>query len=206
MEYIDKIIYINLDHRADRREEFTRECTRLSIPPEKVIRFSACTHEDPVVGCAMSHAYALQMAHTMGLSNVLICEDDFTFHDDPTMVQCNLTHFFTTIHYANKPWKAVQLAHNIYESKSYDTVLSLAVRVSNAAGYLVNGSSIQPLSQAIQTAIEPLRTTKSHWHYANDVVWCTFMKDDQWYLFTEKLGYQRPSYSDLSRTFIHQKR
>ena len=41
MENIDKIIYINLDRRKDRRQEIEQEFIRMNIPEEKVLRFSA---------------------------------------------------------------------------------------------------------------------------------------------------------------------
>ena len=32
MEHIHRIVYINLDHRTDRREEIERECRQLRVP------------------------------------------------------------------------------------------------------------------------------------------------------------------------------
>jgi glycosyl transferase family 25 len=203
---IESIIYINLDHRTDRRAEFEVECARLNIPPEKVVRFPAIKMEDPTVGCASSHARALRLAHSLGVGNALICEDDFAFHEEPRVVQRKLAHFFNLVDAGGMPWSAVQLAHQVYESERFDGVVSIARRASNAAGYLVNRPLMQPLAQTIEDAIPKLAETKMHWHYANDVVWCEHMADGRWFFFTERLGCQRPSYSDLSRAFVHERR
>ena len=204
MEHIDKVIYINLEHRTDRRAEFEAECHRVGIPADKIIRFPAIKTDPSIagVGCSRSHAAALELAHTLGLKNVLICEDDCNFHADPAIFHERLTRFFSE----GLPWDAVQLAHMIYESTPYNDYLSLARRASNAACYLVNAHMFQPLSKTIADGTEPLQRTGHHWLYVNDVVWCTYMPAGRWYLFTEKLAYQRPSYSDLSHTYVPEPR
>ena len=204
MEHIDKIIYINLDHRTDRRAEFEAECSRIGIPAEKIIRFPAIKTDPSIagVGCSRSHAAALELAHTLGLKNALICEDDCNFHADPSIFHDRLTRFFKE----DLSWDAIQLAHMTYESTSYNDYLSLAKRASNAACYLVNAHMFQPLSKSIADGAEPLQRTGHHWLYVNDVVWCTYMPAGRWYLFTEKLAHQRPSYSDLSHTYVSEPR
>lgn len=82
MENIDKIIYINLDSRTDRKKEIENEFTRLHIPEHKVLRLSAIAHSYPPAGCSLSHASILHYAHQQNLKNVLILEDDFNFIDD----------------------------------------------------------------------------------------------------------------------------
>jgi len=50
---------------------------------------------------------------------------------------------------------------------------------------------------------KPLFETGMHWIYMNDVVWSKLMrKSKRWYFHPERLGYQRPSFSDLGKRFI----
>lgn len=198
MEFIDHIIYINLDSRPDRRAEIEAEFARLQIPADKITRFSAITHANPGVGCNLSHAAVLRQAHAMNHNNVLVLEDDFNFCEDPRRVQEGLIHFFTTI----SDWNAVQLTAGVYDSEPYDDLLNVAKRTSNAAGYLVNAHLMLPLAETIENATEPLEQTGAHWLYVNDVVWCKFMEDRRWFYFKERLGYQRPSFSNLSGRFV----
>ena len=46
--FIDKIIYINLDKRIDRREHMERQLEKFGLTAE---RFSAIKHEEGIVGC-----------------------------------------------------------------------------------------------------------------------------------------------------------
>lgn len=206
MEYIQKIIYLNLDHRTDRRNEFEAEVCRMKIPDTKVVRFSAYKHQSPNVGCSLSHAKALRLAHAMNLENVLICEDDFNFHDDPVIVETNLQLFFQKVQQENFPWDVVQLAYGIYNIEPLDDLLSTARKVSNASGYLVNKHMFIPLATTIEDAANMLEKTGEHWNYQNDVIWCKFMANNHWYIFNTRLGYQRPSYSDLGGTYINGRR
>jgi hypothetical protein len=206
MDQIQKIIYINLDHRTDRRQEFEAEIRRLGIPESKVVRFSAYKMNSPNAGCSLSHAKALRLAHSMNLENVLICEDDFNFHDDPTILESNLQAFFQKVTQENLEWDVVQLAYGIYNVEPKDELLSIAQKVSNASGYLVNKHMLIPLADLIESGVEKLATTGAHWLYQNDVIWCEFMKNNHWYIFNTRLGYQRPSYSDLSGSHYNSRR
>lgn len=75
-EFIDKCIYINLDHREDRRQIMNKLFVEGSIPLEKVERFPAIRHPVGIVGCAMGHIAILKKAKANGWKNVLILEDD----------------------------------------------------------------------------------------------------------------------------------
>ena len=63
MENIDKIIYINLDRRLDRKQEIAQEFDKMNISKEKIIRFSAINNKSrPGVGCTESHLEVLKLA------------------------------------------------------------------------------------------------------------------------------------------------
>ena len=75
-EFIDKIVYINLDHRQDRRDVMAKFFEEGGMPSEKIIRFSAVKHTRGAIGCLTSHTEVLRMAKKEGWKNVLILEDD----------------------------------------------------------------------------------------------------------------------------------
>ena len=81
--YIDKIIYINLDHRTDRNKEMLEHFEKYNIPKDKIVRLSATKHEKGNIGVYKSHIRALQYAIDNNLSNILIVEDDFDFNYSP---------------------------------------------------------------------------------------------------------------------------
>ena len=75
-KYIDKIFYINLEKRTDRRHDIENELNDFDLSYE---RFKAIETEDGMTGCANSHLAVLKLAKERGHKNVLILEDDFMF-------------------------------------------------------------------------------------------------------------------------------
>jgi hypothetical protein len=83
------------------------------------------------------------------------------------------------------------------------TTLVKYVRDStNAAGYIVERSMFEKLVAVWKAGLGPLRATGRHWEYQGDVTWKALQTGD-WFVFQPLLGYQRPSFSDLSKTFTH---
>jgi glycosyl transferase family 25 len=61
---IDKIVYINLDKRPDRKEEIENELNSFDL---KYIRYKAIEHDMGIVGCGYSHLNVLKMAKALNL-------------------------------------------------------------------------------------------------------------------------------------------
>lgn len=80
-EFIDKVVYINLDHREDRRQIMQKLFDQGQIPTEKVERFSAIKHKVGIIGCAMGHISILKRAKEQKWKSVLILEDDLEWID-----------------------------------------------------------------------------------------------------------------------------
>jgi glycosyl transferase family 25 len=75
-EFLDKIIYINLDHRLDRMDVINKFIKEGKFPEEKVMRFSAIKESVGAVGCSKSHIAVIEMAIKQNYGNILILEDD----------------------------------------------------------------------------------------------------------------------------------
>jgi glycosyl transferase family 25 len=197
MENIEKIIYINLDKREDRKKEITEQFLNIKLPEEKIIRFSAIETSYPNTGCNLSHAGVLRLAHKMNLKNVLILEDDCNFIDDMILINNNLQRFFTDI----KDWDVLLFT----ETKIKEPVngyLSICVNTTNACGYLVNNHMFLKLAQLFEDMAVFLDLTQFHWEFQNDIVWNRFMDTKKWYCFNKRLVYQRPGFSDLSNAWF----
>ena len=198
MEHIDKIIYINMDARTDRRAELEAEFARIGIPEDKIMRFPASSYNGcPNTVCLVSHANVIHLAYEMGYRNVLVLEDDFRFIEDATKVNADIGAFFDM----KLDWDVLMLttcsAVIIPEYVGY-----LASRISsstNGAGYLVNRPMMMELVELFDSNVENLFNTKAHWLYQNDILWKSLMPTKQWYMFNHYLGYQVGGYSDLSQ-------
>ena len=72
--FVDKIVYINLEERKDRQKSIEYELR--FINPDKIIRFNAIKEENGMIGCTKSHITVLEMAIQNNWKNCLILEDD----------------------------------------------------------------------------------------------------------------------------------
>jgi len=198
MENIQKIIYINLDYRVDRKTEIEDEFKRVNIPEEKIIRFSAISLEDRGVACVYSHADAIKLAKELNLDNVLILEDDFNFIQNVDTINQNLISFFRDI----KEWDVLLFSKGMNILKPVNDYLSICKETSNACGYLINKHMFDILIEDFEKAAQLLQQTGMHWLYQNDQTWNKFMKSEKWFCFNQHLGYQRKSYSDLSKVVV----
>ena len=97
--YFDKIICINLKHRADRWKEVSRQCQRAGIAVERYDAIEnnpmgwvhipgkdKMNHIKPeswpgAAGCMASHINVWKLAKANNWKNVLIIEDDCDFVD-----------------------------------------------------------------------------------------------------------------------------
>jgi|Laugrespbdmm15sd_2_1035082.scaffolds.fasta_scaffold03548_3 hypothetical protein len=197
MEKIDKIIYINMDARADRKTALLKEFDRIGFTEKKIIRFPASSYNGcPNTGCLLSHANVLEMAYDMDLQNVLVIEDDFIFIDDVKKIHHDINAFFEL----NINWDVVMLTTcAAIIAEPTNQLISRISSSGNGAGYLVNRSMMLELSTLFKSNVENLFSTKQHWVYQNDILWKTIMLSSQWYMFNHYLGYQKEGYSDLSQ-------
>lgn len=81
MNTIDAILYINLDHREDRKIAIENELLKIGFNPTIIHRIPAvynksCGH----LGCGQSHIQALELSIQKRWKRVIIIEDDFHFN------------------------------------------------------------------------------------------------------------------------------
>jgi GR25 family glycosyltransferase involved in LPS biosynthesis len=102
---IDKLYYINLDKRPDRKDHFLNECTKAGIPSNIIQRFSGFDgdtypfdkedlelfkhanyigeeYEKKVIGNQLSHYSILKEMVKNQYDSILICQDDVVFKAD----------------------------------------------------------------------------------------------------------------------------
>jgi glycosyl transferase family 25 len=197
MDKVNKIVYINMDARTDRKTILLREFERLGFPDDKIMRFPASSyHGCANTGCLLSHANALEMAYNMNFQNVLILEDDFVFIEDTHKIHNDIKSFFEL----KIDWDVVMLTTcAAVVSENTNSLISRISSSGNGAGYLVNRPMMLELSTLFKANVENLFSTKQHWIYQNDILWKTIMPTSQWYMFNHYLGYQKEGYSDLSQ-------
>ena len=197
-ENIEKIVYINLDKREDRRKEIEGELEKMSLL-EKAERFPAIYHQEGLVGCGQSHLAVLKIARDRGYKNILILEDDFMFLVTKEEVEQNMRLFFDS----KIPYDVCMISYHIQRSEEVSEYpfLKRIREAQTTSGYIVNESCYDELIQVWEDAFPKLERTREHWIYANDQVWKVLQEKGLWYCFKTRIGKQRPGWSDNSNSY-----
>jgi glycosyl transferase family 25 len=196
---IDKIFYINLDKRQDRKIEIENEL--LSRELTNFERFQAIeTVGFGILGCSRSHLEVLKIAKQRGYKNVLILEDDFLFLVEKEELEQKLTEFFNSE--AANDYDVCMISYNLVDGKeSKYPFMIKANEVQTASGYLVNAKFFDDLINLYEESTILLEQTGQHWVYANDQVWKKLQPQNNWYCFETRIGKQRSGFSDNANCY-----
>jgi glycosyl transferase family 25 len=190
-EFVEKVIYVNLEHRTDRREQIESELAKY-FPSEKVQRFNAIKHLHGGIGCTQSHIAILEMAIAEGWKNYLLVEDD--------AIWSNFDKGYPILEsLISKNYDVITLG-TVYAK--YDGNYKLVSGQSGTA-YIVNQSYYQTLLQNFKESLHGFLTTGNYPVYALDQYWKRIQPRDNWYCIIPSLMIQRPGYSDIEKSVIN---
>jgi len=195
-EFVDKVIYINLDERQDRRDIMKAFFEKGQIPEDKIVRFPAIKRRITQIGILSSHTAVLQLAKQNGWKNILILEDDLQWLDfQPAYNQlCDLVQ--------QPKWDVIMLC-GWYGTYEFPRIYS----ASNAGAYLVNESYIDTLLANRMTYLNKhkkmfyLQPSKQIF-WAADVSWNSAMSKDTWFCLYPCICSQVDGHSDNSGSVI----
>jgi len=173
-DFIEKIVYINLEHRTDRKAEIEKELE--IIPAEKVLRFNAISDSNRAFGCTKSHIAVIEMAIDKGWSSVLVLEDDASW--------CNFEREYPILEkLVQQPYDVICLGALGYSNPKTHRL----IQGQTTTAYLVHSHYYPTLLNNFREALQKKR--------ALDQYWKLLQKTDMWYRV--RLMYQRPSFSDI---------
>ena len=209
MNNIDRIFYINLDHRIDRLTEISHELSTHLTPQhysEKVERYPAIKCDNGAMGCSMSHLEVLKIAKARKYRYIIILEDDFQFLIGIDELYAQLANVFATDSSSLLDFKVIMLSYNALNAGDcgdcgecrdcgdcgeYNDFLSKTTNVQTTAGYLLNCAYIDQLLENYTKGIQLFKETGEHWKYAIDQYWKK-EQNDKWFIFKTRIGKQRP--------------
>lgn len=193
--HLDKIIYINLDKRTDRKEQIESELDKFGL---KYDRFCAIECEKfGIYGCGLSHLAVLKKAKEQNYKNILILEDDFEFLITKELFEEQLNKFFES----NINFDVCMISYNLKETQEFENDIVGKIQFAQtASGYIVNNHYYDKLIKLYEWALPLLIQTEQHWIYANDIVWRNYQRNDNWFYFKIRIGKQRISYSDNAKS------
>lgn len=192
---IDKIIYINLDHRSDRRKEIESELNKFNLKYE---RFPAISHTNGAIGCSKSHLAIIKYAKQNNYKNILVLEDDFEFI-------INKYTFYDEINKLSQVnFDVCLLAYNT--PNLYDCPYSFLYKIKDAqtaSAYIVQSHYYDTLITVWENAIKLFEETNDDTKYTCDQSWKPLQEKDNWYCFKTRIGKQRKSYSDIQKGIVN---
>lgn len=205
---IDKLIYINLDKRTDRRELIEKEIEKLNFPKEKIERFSAIDHTsyktrgERGAGCSLSHLSIYNKMISENLDTILIIEDDFQLSVTSEQFQDILEILFSKF----SEFSVCNIGYSeIYMPGEEKTHLDIGFGFRKSGG--VHTTSAYIIRKKIIPYIFPLiklgainLMNKGNYHInAIDQVWKHVQEIDPNWILAPKCGIQRGSYSDIEQ-------
>lgn len=201
---IDKVVYINLSKRHDRRFRLKKQLEKLSVPTEKILRFDAIEHSKGYIGCAMSHVAVLEMAKNNGWNNVLILEDDIEFlRDEKSLL--NFKKVLQSIRVI--PWNVILLSANYASVTSFKNI-DYVVRVNRAwcaCAYIVHQKYYNVLLNNYRESLHQLMQGGAQNIWALDVYWQNLMLKDCWIGMWPNFAFQVADNSDIENRYVDYK-
>lgn len=184
--FVDKVIYLNLDDRKNRKGEMEEE---LSVfPRQRVIRMSAIKDTtNGHYGCSKTHIAALEMALKHRWKNVLIMEDDASWlnYDTGYKLLKKLV---------SEPYDVISLGS---VGTDYDPTTYRLKEGQTATAYLVNQHYYQTLLDNFKEGLSLLTSTQDEGKYCLDQYWKVLQKKDNWFVVSPPLCVQRKSFSSI---------
>lgn len=203
MDTIDCIYYINLDKRTDRDKEFLECMNDLNFPFEKIQRIPAIYDKFSCLGCTRSHILALETFLASENNTCIVFEDDFQYK--------NKTTFWSTIQAVidtGTPIDVLQLSYNHkFQPEKFHIVhdteypfLKKADAILSASSYIITREFAPKLLENFKESSELLaKEGKFNENYVLDVYWHKLQAISNWYIVSPALGYQRASFSDITK-------
>jgi GR25 family glycosyltransferase involved in LPS biosynthesis len=188
-----KSVYINLDSRTDRRQQFEEEAERMKLSIE---RFPAIQHSVGGIGCTKSHIEVLKQAREQHLPEVMIFEDDFEF-------LVSREEFDSILASVPDDYDVVMLSYNLQRSEPYNERFGRVLDVQTTSGYLVSSRFYDTLLATWEASLAQYETyPECHWLYILDQAWKPLQPISKWYYSLVRIGKQRPGWSDITNGFV----
>jgi hypothetical protein len=197
-DFPPNILYINLDHREDRKWHVVSQFNQLGFTSFE--RFPATKTTNGAVGCGISHIKCLELALERNWEMVTIIEDDFKCVDIPQF-RHSLSAFWKNHQKDNIIWDVLLLGGNNCPPYTKIPGVEYCVQVSNCQttiGYVVKRAFYPTLINNMREAISKLmRFPDLKKQFAIDIYWKPLQASGRWYLITPLTITQHTCYSDV---------
>jgi GR25 family glycosyltransferase involved in LPS biosynthesis len=193
---INKVYYINLNHRLDRKEHIEKLLKDSNLF-DITERISALYNKVlPHAGCVLSHIVALERFIGSGEEYCLILEDDFTSNNILTF-KSDIQNLFND----DVDFDIVQVSGNHIQLNDCEyRYLKSVIDSQTTSGYIINRRFATTLLDNFKESYELISEFGRTHEYCLDIFWKKLQPISKWYCFFPALGYQIDSYSDIEKS------
>lgn len=198
--FIDKLYYLNLQHRSDRLMQIQNEFASVGWLNRSELVVAAAVPTHGAIGCVRSHLRALRrFLADPNARHALIVEDDLEFTADPRV---NITRFLTD--HGHDGWDVLMLASNTMKEEPYKEYAIRALVAGTTSAYAVTRAFAPKVIQAFEEGLHQLRYAEVYDppHFAADAIWQPLQLVSRWYCLAPKVARQRPGFSDIEKTVV----
>ena len=188
---MDHILYINLNHRMDRKLHIEKQLSLLGVTGTRI---PAIFHKRGALGCILSHIQCIEHAKLHKWESVCVLEDDITF--------TNIDVFKKSLSNVTSTWDVLLLGTNM--APPFEQIDDYHARVFNAqttTGYIVKQHYYDTLLKNYKESFQLLDRFANPTLYAIDMYWKRLQQRDHWYVLTPLTIIQLPGYSDIERGY-----
>jgi glycosyl transferase, family 25 len=193
-DFVDRVVYINLDKRPDRNERMLRDI--LPTFGNKVSRMPAIESSPGYIGCLQSHIRVLEDARRDNVRNVLILEDDVEWN--------NFALGYKVVErLARWPYDVIHFGPSAADGTMLPNIAACRLLSGQAtSSYLINRHYINTLLECYKYALPRLIETKNDGVYGSDQCWKPLMRTGRWFSPIPVLMYQQPGFSDIQQEYM----
>lgn len=205
MDLLKNTLYINLEHREDRKFHVVAQLQSVGcLSPE---RFPAIQTKDGAVGCSLSHIKCLELAKARGWEYVCIIEDDFKCVD-PMKFRKSLAAFQDQSESDGLHWDILLLGGNncppyIVPITEKGEKIDYCVEITNcqsAIAYVVRQPFYDTMIQNYREGVAKLmRDPTNKREFAVDMYWKWLQTSRKWFLLVPLTVTQLACYSDIEK-------
>ena len=188
------IVYINLDHRTDRRGAFEQQLA--IIGRSDAVRFSAFEASPGILGCARSHRSVLVDWKPDDSDRLLmVCEDDLMFLADEAELSAAVEEFAQ-----NPLLDVLVVANHVTWSTPISERLALSSDIQTTACYVVKQRAIDDLIRSMHESAQ--RVAAGDMSAALDKIWKQVQRRRFFAVPRERLARQEPGFSDILNEWV----
>lgn len=190
-EFVDVIYILNLRERVDRWYETLLTLASVQAPLHRVFHYKA-EKGDQYTGATQNHVDVMDHFCKMGYKHGLVLEDDFVFIDDKQDVWNSLKYLVEDEYSYDLCFLSIS---KVGEREPHDCLLSRSKQAcTTSSGYLLQKATAPRVHEVASEGLRLMKETKNTHDYCIDRYWS---KLSDIFFFRNKLGFQRPCYSNL---------